>query len=247
MNEKGFEAVWGQVRVAVASCLANTRLTPVCLYNGGRSAHVARLRAIGVHVVAHRSSLEPVLRRGYGEAYDLYSGHWLRVDIPMVEQEDDVVLYADVDVMFLAHPAPRRLSRPLAAAPERYRWRYPHFNSGVMVMNLPRLRALAEPFAAAISRRFRKPWSPPGHDQVSYNAFFRWRHARLPAGMNWKPYWGIGQDVSIVHFHGPKPPHVRALAAGGGQRFIPEYDRLWRLDRAAYEHYCRQYAVFEAR
>lgn len=246
LNEKGFEQVWGQVRVAVASCLAKTRLRPICLYNGDSEAHVARLRALGVEVIGHRSSLEPLLRRAYGEAYDTFSGHWLRLDIPALEQEDDFVLYTDVDVMFLAHPTPPRLSKPLAAAPERYRWRYPHFNSGVLVMNVPKLRALAEPFAASVARRFREPWSPPGHDQVSYNSVFRWRHARLPHGMNWKPYWGIGRDVSIVHFHGPKPENIRALEAGGGAGFMPQYRNLWRLDPAAYAHYCTLFEGFEA-
>ena len=27
----------------------------------------------------------------------------------------------------------------------------------------------------------------------------------MEAGWNWKPYWGHAANVSLVHFHGPKP------------------------------------------
>lgn len=237
VNEKGFADSDALLQVAIGSCLQNTGLHPICLYNGSDEAHIARLRSLGATVLPHRSSIEPILRAGYGAQYDTFSGHWLRIDIPLLEQEDDTVLYTDIDVMFTAPPPRLRRPKYLSAAPERYRWRWPHFNSGVMVLHLPALRAVHERFVAQITRRMAKGWHPPGHDQISYNRMFRWHHARLPLSMNWKPYWGVNGDARIVHFHGPKPVHVRAIHAGHTDAMLPVYSRLHARNPAAYAYY----------
>ena len=244
INDLGFEESWPLLQVAVRSCLAATRLRPHCLYNGENDAYIQRLEGLGAHVIRHRSSLEAVLRRGYGAQYDKFSGHWLRVDIPQIEAEDPFVLYTDIDVLFRAHPEIKRPPRYLAAAPERYRWRYPHFNSGVMVLNLNNLRQISAEFHAAITRRMEAGWRPPGHDQVSYNAVFRWRHARLPHAMNWKPYWGVNPKASIVHFHGPKPVHIARLKAGAVADMLPVYKTLWHWNPQAYDRYCKEFQGF---
>ncbi|MCC1492190.1 glycosyltransferase [Cognatishimia sp. F0-27] len=241
VNEAGFEPSWPLVEVAVRSALANTRLEPICLYNGMDDAQVARIEALGARVIRHRSRLEDVLRRGYGDLYDQFSGHWLRVDIPVIETTETHVLYTDIDVMFRSHPEPRRMPRVLAAAPERYRWRWPHFNSGVLVMNVPALRALQPAFDAAITARMAQGWKPPGHDQVSYNGFFRWRHSRLTHGLNWKPYWGDNPEAQIIHFHGPKPAHIHKIKIGQTDGMLPVYQRLWRLSPDGYTRYCAEF------
>lgn len=240
VNQRGFADVRSQLRISIGSCRANTALAPVCLYDGDDPAHVAWLEAQGAAVLRHRSSLSEVLRAGYGdEAYPRFSGHWLRIDIPLIERDEDVVLYTDIDVMFLGPPLPLRRPRYLAAAPERYRWRWPHFNSGVMVLNLPGLRAVHDRFVAQITARMQAGWRPPGHDQVSYNRMFGWRHARLPHRMNWKPYWGLVPDARIVHFHGPKPEHVARILSGQTDGMLPVYRSLYAADPAAYAHYAR--------
>lgn len=240
LNAKGFDDSWPLVQVAMRSCVANTDLIPHCLYNGENSAHIDQLSALGAKVIRHQSSLETVLRDGYGTQYDSFSGHWLRIDIPQIEQEDDLVLYTDIDVMFRTHPTVPRAPRLLAAAPERYRWRWPHFNSGVLVMNVPALRPLQTQFAQAITQRMAQGWQPPGHDQVSYNAFFRWRHNRLPHALNWKPYWGANNAAQIIHFHGPKPVHIQRLKAGQGDTMLPVYAKLWQINPQAYEMFCAE-------
>lgn len=237
INQQGFESCRPLLTVAIGSCRANTDLQPICLYNGDHPGHMADLRKMGATVLPHQSSLAPVLRAGYGAQFDKFSGHWLRVDIPLIETEDDFVLYSDIDVMFLGPPAANLTPRYLAAAPERYRWRWPHFNSGVMVLNLPGLRAVHDRFVAAITRRMAPGWQPPGHDQVSYNQFFRWRHARLPLSMNWKPYWGVNPDARLVHFHGPKPAHADAFQSGTAPEAWSGYKRLYALNPDAYAHY----------
>jgi len=239
VNEAGFSDVMSQLRIAIGSCRANTQLSPLCLYNGDDPAHVAWLSDRGVRVIRHQSSLSHVLRAGYGAQYPRFSGHWLRIDIPLIEHDDDLVLYTDIDVMFLGQPVLRRRPRYLAAAPERYRWRWPHFNSGVMALNLPGMRRVHDTFVAQITRRMQAGWRPPGHDQVSYNRMFRWRHGLLPHTMNWKPYWGLSPDARIVHFHGPKPEHVTRIMAGQTDDMLPVYRRLHALNPAAYAHYAR--------
>lgn len=241
LNAKGFEQSWPLVQVAVRSCLRNTRLTPVCLYDGPEDRHAARLESLGASVVRHTSSLADALRRGYGDAYDTYSGHWLRVDIPLVEHEEPVVLYTDIDVLFRAHPDMPRRPRTLAAAPERFRWRWPHFNSGVMVLNLPGMRAVHDDFDAMIRARIGAGRWPTGHDQVCYNAFFRWRHTRLPHRLNWKPYWGDRPDAQIIHFHGPKPGHIDRMAAGDTDGMLPIYRHLWNRNPQAYRRFGREF------
>lgn len=199
---------------------------------------------MGAKVVRHQSSFEDVFRKGYGDDFDKYSGHWLRVDLPSIEVDDDIVLYTDVDVMFVGQPIIRQTPRYLAAAPETYRWRYPHFNSGVMILNLVALRQVHHTFVATIESRMAKGWRPPGHDQVSYNKFFRWRYTPMRSRMNWKPYWGANPDARIVHFHGPKPHNIRFLEAGTHANMLPIYRRLWQKNRAAYSHYCAEFESY---
>ena len=255
VNGQGFERTLPLILAAVASARANTGLRPLCLYNGGEARHAHQLAAMGVEVVPHRSSLEPELRAAYGESFETFSGHWLRVDLPAIETEDEFVLYTDVDVMFLAPP---RVEPPplLAAAPEFEVGNTTYFNSGVMVLNLPRLREVQDEFTAAIRRRLGRRFRYPAHDQKSYNDFFgRGPLNRLKGRaftpmsplLNWKPYWGVNPEASIVHFHGPKPRLVRRLAARRGE--VPTsdtYKALWRRAPDAYEAYVAMWEGYRA-
>lgn len=247
VNEAGFDRSFPLVAVAVRSARANTALRPACLYNGADARHARRLANLGVEVVPHRSSLEAELRAGYGDSYDQFSGHWLRIDLPLIETEEEVVLYTDVDVMFLSPPSVDEPPPLLAAAPEFDIANTSYFNSGVMILNLPRLREVHEQFTAAIRRRLRGRFRYPAHDQESYNRFFgpsavnrlRGRaYTPMSPTLNWKPYWGVNERASIVHFHGPKPRLARNLAAtAGGSRTGDTYKGLWQRAPEAYEVY----------
>ncbi|PWJ20511.1 hypothetical protein [Jannaschia seohaensis] len=225
------------LRAAIHSCLRHTDLLPHCLYVGRTRPALDKLREMGVTVIRHMPSLEPELRRAYGADYETFAGHWLRLDIPRIETEDAVVLYTDIDVLF--RPLPPRLARPrlLAVAPERWRAARSHFNSGVMLMNLDGLRGVDDAFRAAIRARLAGDFTWPTHDQASFNAFFRGRTDPLPLEMNWKPYWGVGPETGIVHFHGPKPRIAAALAQNGPAGLDPTQARLHALAPAAYAHY----------
>lgn len=255
VNGQGFERTLPLILAAVASARANTGLRPMCLYNGGEARHARELAALGVEVVPHRSSLEAELRAAYGESFDTFSGHWLRVDLPEIETEDEFILYTDVDVMFLAPP---RVEPPplIAAAPEFEINNTSYFNSGVMVLNLPRLREVQDEFTAAIRRRLRHGFRYPAHDQKSYNDFFgrgplnrlRGRaFSPMSPALNWKPYWGVNEGASIVHFHGPKPRLAKRLAARGGEVATSDtYRALWRRAPDAYEAYVAMWEAHRA-
>lgn len=244
INERGFRGSMRLMRVAIKSCLANTALQPICIYNGEDQGHVNQLGELGVQVIRHTSSLEPLLRQGYGDNYDKFSGHWLRVDIPFLETEDDVVLYADIDVMFREHPRPWITPRYLGAAPETNRFGLRSFNSGVMVMNLPNLRAIHAGFRDSIAARMEQGWEGVGHDQVSYNRFFRKRYARIQNSLNWKPYWGVNPSAQIVHFHGPKPAGIARLELGNAEGLPPKYIELWKRNKAGYAAFCDEARTF---
>lgn len=244
INERGLRRSSKVLQVAIRSCLANTSLQPIGIYNGDDQGQIAQLKTLGAQVVRHTSSLEPFLRQGYGDKYDKFSGHWLRADIPFLETRDDIVLYADIDVMFRKHPRPWITPRYLGAAPEAKRFGLRNFNSGVMVMNLPNLRTVHDAFRTSIAARMEKGWEGIGHDQVSYNRFFRKRYTRIQNSLNWKPYWGVNSSAQIVHFHGPKPAGIARMEMGKGKGLPPKYVELWERNKAGYAAFCDEARAF---
>jgi hypothetical protein len=250
INERGFDRNLPLIAVAVLSARTNTDLRPVCIYNGANEDQVAALSAMGVEVLRHRSFFEDDLRAGYGENFDTFSGHWLRVDLPLLEKEEEVVLYTDTDVMFLAPPVFDGAPPLLAASPEFDLDNHSYFSSGVMILNLPRLRELHDEFMAAIRHRLHGDFRYPAHDQESFNRFFgpspanRMRQRAftpMAPENNWKPFWGPNERAAIIHFHGPKPVHARLLAEGEGERLMPKYKELWLRSPEGYETYSEQW------
>ena len=226
---------------AVRSCLERTELRPHMIYDGPRHPTLRALRDMGVTVIRHAPLLAPSLRHGYGDRYETFRGHWLRIDIPHVETEDATVLYTDIDVLFRSMPAALRRPETIAVAPERWRFRWRAFNSGVMLMNLPGLRAVDDALREAVRRRLHDGFRYPPHDQASLQAFFGDRADRLPLSMNWKPYWGVNDAAHIVHFHGPTPDVARAVARKGQGGATDAQVALLALDPRAYDAFAAEY------
>ena len=250
VNQAGLENCAGLIKAAVASCLANTALQPHCLYFGSRNPTIEAIERMGVHIIPHIPTLQPELQIGYGAKYKVFAGHWLRTDLPLIETEDQFILYTDIDVLFLRWD-PALLLRPtyLAVAPEHRIEDTSRFNSGVMILNLENMRAELGAFHAAIRKRLLGDFKYPNHDQQSFNDHFRGRYDQLSPLMNWKPYWGRNDHASIVHFHGPKPHNVQAIKAGvyqGKEGLVT----IWKRNPAAYDYYCdlwKKYALLAAR
>ncbi|MEM9798630.1 MAG: hypothetical protein AAF919_19240 [Pseudomonadota bacterium] len=253
-NERGFPHGIRQIAAAVASARANTDLEPHCLYAGSKASHVQAIEGLGVRVRQHRPTFDAELRAAYGDAYDTFVGHWLRVDIPRLETGNELILYTDYDVLFLGPPrVPWRVPL-LAAAPEVDPEETLLFNSGVLVMNTKGLRRVQDAFLDAIRARLSGDFRYPGHDQVSFNTFFRRTFANrlrgrartaLPLVSNWKPYWGWNDDARIVHFHGPKPMNIRDFEAGRMTENQAKLVALWDRDRAAYARYVSEWERYD--
>jgi len=242
INEAGLERVRNQIHVAVQSCREVAGLLPHCLYSGEDVSRLDDLRELGVTVIPHRPLLEKELREGYGdEKYEVFCGHWLRGDLPLIETQEKYILYTDVDVMFRRPFDGLKLpEKAVAAAPEQQQREKRYFNSGVLVMNLPVMRDLLPAFHETIRARLKNDFTYPPHDQGSFNAFYHDKMEWLPVEMNWKPYWGENPQAQIVHFHGPKPRQIDRFKAGIDER-RPALQALWARNPAAYDVYVAEF------
>lgn len=192
---------------AVRSCREHTDLEPVCLFDGSNPVFLAELAKLGVRVIQcevpfanridqnHRTVGYPLTARGA----------FLRTVIPSVEKDDDYVLYTDIDILFLKQPtidveAVRDF--PIGVVEAETLGDRGAFNSGVMLMNLPRMRDRHDEFMAFCAENMLS--FLPGFDQIALNRFYRDNVAWLSPHLNWRPYWGIDPSAEILHFHGIK-------------------------------------------
>lgn len=254
VNESGFRQSIGLIGAAVRSAQANTSLRPICLYAGNAKGHIRALDALGVKVIQHRPSFEDALKVGYGDELEKFVGHWLRVDLPLVHKADDLILYTDIDVIFLKDPIVDFKPTVFSATPETRRVFSGGFNSGVMIINMAQFRALHEPFVKAIRHRVTGDFSYPAHDQASFNTFFhrglrnrlRGRGFQWMANENnWKPYWGVNPDAAIIHFHGPKPNAMRSVRNVGDSPVRAKLSKLYNMNPQAFDEYAEMWWRFE--
>lgn len=204
-------------RLAVLSARATGGLEPVLLYYGARTVFTEWMERHGVRVVDTAPSflghIENAIAAGTYKPHSI--GHWLRVAVPQVEQEHEHVLYTDCDVMFLRSFDWSQL-RPkvFAAAPEFNPNNWNYFNAGVMVLNVPAMRATYPAFEDLIKSRIGSDGSYRYDDEIALNEAYRGLWERLDPLFNWKPYWELNQNVAIMHFHGPKPNVLEAITSG---------------------------------
>ena len=219
-------------RTAVLSARAIGGLSPRLLYYGSETDFTEWMRRHGVTVIVTEPRFLPAIRaaEAAGTHRSHSIGHWLRIGIPLLETTDEFVLYTDCDVVFLrainwAAPRPKLF----AAAPEFKRDNWNYFNSGVMLLNVAALRQSYEAFERHIVARLSDGVFPNYDDQIALNEAYRGQWSRLDPALNWKPYWGAARDAAILHFHGPKPDDIAAIAAGRWRRDNPTGLTLARL------------------
>jgi hypothetical protein len=237
----------GLTRVAVASALRNTSLQPYMLYDGQESDFTAELRAMGVTVIFHRVSfydrLVEIAPTRTADYLGIALGVFPRVEIPWLELEDDVVLFTDCDVMFLGDLHLEGVPEFFAAAPQMSQTDYENdMNAGVMVMNVPALRADLPRFINFITDHLGDGW--PGCDQENYRRFYNGRWDRLDLTLNWKPYWGDNSAARIVHWHGPKPPLVRRMLADPALQTVTDWKMLFERNAGSYESFLKVWDAF---
>ena len=222
------------IRTAIRSARQNTTLTPCMLYDGKEGSFTTELRAMGVTIIRHRVAFyDKLAERGPGYLA-IASGAFLRVEIPEIEHQDTTVLYTDCDVMFRSDPSFKPLHACFASAPQTSLDDYKNdMNTGVMLMNLPSMRADLPRFKEFIIKNLNEGW--PGCDQENYRRFYAGRWDQLPSCFNWKPYWGTNSDSVITHWHGPKPMLIRKLLAGRNLVTNPDWRRLYDDAPASYQ------------
>ena len=219
IESAGFVKFAPYIQAAVLSCRKHTDLTPVCLLHEHDKTYdrtiLSFLKAHDVKVIKTRSRVyRRALRLGL-DAPPHTAGTHLRYEIPLVEQDEEFVLYTDCDVLF---NGPVQLGdlqpRLFAAGPEFHPTNYAYFNSGIMLMNVEEMRRTADDLLTATLCRMKSGF-PTTHDQADLNGFYFEQWDRLPAIYNWKPYWGEDAAARIIHFHGPKPADIWIALAGG--------------------------------
>ncbi len=214
------------------------------MYDGNENRFTDELQHLGVKLVRHRVSFFDALSSISGDSLDhlaIISGAFLRVELPLVEVDDDLILYTDCDVVFQrGFQIPTVQPVLFACATEFSQTDYDNdMNSGSMVMNLPALRADLPQFTKFIRDNLSQGW--PGADQAHYRRFYQGRWDRLAIEYNWKPYWGVNADASIVHWHGPKPLLVRKFIHQPDLGTSKELRRIFDLNQDAYLTFLQQW------
>ncbi|MBR1907644.1 hypothetical protein IJ818_01760 [bacterium] len=193
------------IKAAVCSAIKNTTLSPHFVYDGTPDELTMWLEEKGVKVIYHRSNLYPILQKKYKEnELKISSGAYLRCDIPIIEQEEDFVLYTDCDVIFLKDIVAESLSKPdyFCCAPEVDIENTKIFNTGVMFMNVNNLRKTYKSFCGFIKHNL---WRLVTWDQTAYQLYYGEKSSPLDLQYNHKIYWGVNENASIIHYHGAKP------------------------------------------
>lgn len=248
---------------AVLSARENTTLDPHLLYEG-RLNHprIEWLEEVGVTVVPHaltfRDQIEAFFKaEGYGrEASRRRAGAYLRSELPVVLRErsfgTEYVLYTDCDVLFMRDPDLNSLRPTYFAAYGPWEGGYTrfhlggrqHFNSGVMLMNIPQMADRCDAFIDFVLHDGYDVDRPGGRywnkhllrsDQVAYNLFYRNEIDDLLAEYNWNPSKGKNEDAIIIHFNGLKWNQVDNMKEGRINK--SQYRRLYQDAGGAYEHY----------
>ena len=228
------------IKAAVESAVRNTSLKPVMLYDGAANSLTEWASKQGVEVIAHRVSFYSALEAFYSpDLLPTASGTFLRCDIPIIETDDECVLYTDCDVLFTETfdlPEPPKL---FACAPETHPQDWSILNAGVMVMNVPALRQSHAAFKSFIEDQLPTLTT---FDQSAYNRFYAAQHTQLPLEYNWKTYWGKNPNAKIIHFHGPKPKDLLHILNGGSVSDI--YRDLFSMNRFGCIHYLSEFGRY---
>ena len=235
------------VMVAVHTAQKATSLEPHCIYDGGENDFTAWLTERGVRIVRHRSFVREALEE-LGRAKQnphlaaALSGAFSRIELPDLVETSERILYTDCDVMFLGDVVTEletNSCRYFAVAPESVPGDYVNMNTGVMLMNMERLRESLPEFREYVSNNL-AALEAESWDEAAYRWFYRDTNGpmwdRLRPELNWKPYWGENPQAKIIHFHGPKPfqrdyidSHWPELKEHTGGAYLAEVERWMRL------------------
>lgn len=221
------------IKGAVNSVFANTSLEPNFIYDGAENELTQWLREKGINIIHHRVSFFDALQKHYGEnLLNIASGTFLRCDIPILEQEDDIVLYTDCDVLFLKDFQCDIQPEYFACSTQFNKKDFVDFNAGVMLFNVKKMRESHAQFSKFVESNLSKFQA---FDQTAYQIFYDGKNTKLPTIYNHKPYWGVDKNAVIVHFHGSKPTD---FASDESLQALPYvHNKLYKMNIEAYDFY----------
>lgn len=219
------------IKGAVNSALENTFLEPHFIYDGAENELTEWLKEKNVKIINHRISFYEELGNHYNEnLLNIASGAFLRCDIPVIEKEDEFVLYTDCDVLFLKDFESSIKPEYFACSTQFDKKNFRDFNTGVMLMNVNKLRESHEKFTKFIVENLNVLNT---FDQTAYQIFYNGKNTKLPVIFNHKPYWGTDENAAILHFHGAKPTDFTSDEA---LKIMPHYN-LYKKNPVAYDFY----------
>ena len=237
------------IRVAVYSAKKNTHLIPNLIYDGNPSEFTEELESIGVNIIYHKSVLYNNLYKRYKNdpmSLSIGSGAFLRFDIPLF-CNDPFAIYTDCDVVFLNEIDDNtELLKNIVffmAAPQFQKDDYLNdLNSGVLVFNIHNMKQC---YTNLIDYcRSHIDSSCEDWDQRVYRTFFYGKYQYLNLTYNWKPYWGINEEATIVHWHGPKPSAIEERINEDTPFANSDWEKLYQLGKDSYSHYLEIYKSF---
>lgn len=229
------------IKAAVNSAMKNTDLEPHFIYDGEENELTQWLKEHRVKVIRHRVSFYDALEKHYGpQMLAIASGAFLRCDIPLLEQEDEFVLYTDCDVLFLQDIKSdfKTDIKPkyFACSSQTSKNNFTDFNTGVMVMNVKELRKTHDKFRNFIIKNL---GILNTFDQSAYQIFYGGKNTNLATIYNHKPYWGVDKNAVILHFHGCKPTTFTSEEA---LKHLPYmHYQLYKKNPKAYDFYLDLY------
>lgn len=246
-DSAAFQPYSEMVMVAVYTARKFTSLRPHIVYDGQDNDFTNWLDRHGVKIIRHRSLFRGELAK-LGEREKnrfleaAISGAFLRVELPQLLQAKQI-LYTDCDVIFQGEVVSELETidcEYFAVARENSGQGDDVINSGVMLMNLAKLRETAPEFHQFIFENL-DGLKAEAWDQGAYRRFYRDANGRplwtwLPLELNWRPYWNDYRQAKIIHFHGPKPyqrnhidshwPELRPYTGGCYQELLEVWQRL---------------------
>jgi len=206
------------LKACLISAKKNTTLQLNAIYDGNDSDRLYNILIDnGVNVIRHSLSFYDKLNNFYDDTYKKLTNmenmklkqaacNFMKFEIPLFEKDEDLVLYSDIDVLFLKNPELTGFyTKTLAAAPE-FDQNYDHikgykyFNAGIMLLNVKELAKRRELLLDMLDKKqrpYQECW-----DQGFFNELYKHDFDILSNEYNWKPYWGINENTKIVHLHG---------------------------------------------
>lgn len=233
------------IKCAVNSAIKNTSLEPNFLYDGKPNELTKWLESKNVHIWNIRSRFYDLFQKRAEQGLNakVASGAYLRAEIPNLVDNNQIILYTDCDIMFLKDISELYNVHPkhLACAPELDKNNYSYFNSGVMLMNCSSMKKMMPKFENMVQKSSTKILNL--YDQYTYNEMYKGRWDKLDPIYNWKPYWGLNDSASIIHFHGIKIENIEKVLRG--ELVQPIQAQLYTKSPDAYKYYSKIANEFE--